>query len=69
MSRFKRLIYIILINSVIAIATTLIVLSFWERNRAEPNPQVTVVMFVNPTLSSALEEGTPLAALLTEVKM
>jgi LysM repeat protein len=69
MSRFKRLFYIVLINSMIAIATTLIVLNFWERKRAEPNPQVTVVMFVNPTLNIALERGTPLAVLLTEAPM
>ena len=66
MKRIKRLFYIVLINSMIAVATTLIVLNYWERNRAEPNPQVTVVMFVNPTLNAALEAGTPLAALITE---
>jgi LysM repeat protein len=69
MHRLKRLFYIILINSVIAVATTLTVLYFWERNRAEPSAQVTVVMFVNPTLNAAFEAGTPLAALLTETPM
>jgi LysM repeat protein len=69
MNRLKRLFYIILANSVIAAATTLTVLYFWERNRAEPSAQVTVVMFVNPTLNAAFEAGTPLAALLTETPM
>lgn len=65
MNRLKRLFYITIINCFIAIATTLTVLYFWERNRAEPLTQVTVVMFVNPTINAAVEAGTPLSVFLT----
>jgi len=66
MNRIKRLFYIILANIVISAATTLVVLYFWERNRAGPPAQVTVVMLVNPTVNAAVTAGTPLAILLSE---
>ena len=65
MYRIKRLFYILLANIVISAATTLTVLYFWGKNRAEPQAQVTVVLMVNPTLNAAVQAGTPLAALLS----
>lgn len=66
MNRLKRLFYIVLANAVISAATVFVVITLVDKNRPGPDPQVTVVMMVNPTMNAAVEAGTPLAVLLSE---